>query len=79
MSISYKAANLALIADYYSRKGEYDKAEEFYLQAVPLIRKVNHKYKLVVFCANFGTVYIETERYHEALEFHKEAFPSLLT
>ncbi len=72
-SIEDKAANLALIAQYYSCKKDYDKAEEFFLQALPLIRKVNHKYKLAVFCANFGAVYAETERYREASELFKEA------
>jgi len=59
---------LSSIGDVYSRKGEYDKALEYYLKAEPILTIYNPNASFIAY-SKIATVYSLNGRYKDAIEY----------
>lgn len=61
------------IGSIYNMRGAYDDALEKYLEALPVIEKLDKKRKLAKLFNNIGNIYIKQENYRKAREYFKKS------
>ncbi len=72
--IESEAKCLNLLGITYRKKGEYNKALNFYFKALPIWEKVGNKRKIAILLNNIGLIYYYLEKYDDALTYYNASF-----